>query len=62
MTDYSFTTLWRISAPLERVWDAIYHSERWPEWWRGLESVLEIKPGDSGGVGSVRRFVWKAPP
>ena len=53
-------THWRINAPPEKVWDAIYHSERWPGWWRGALSVVEVKPGDERGVGSVRRFIWKS--
>ena len=30
MADYAFLTEWRIEAPLEAVWEAIYHSEGWP--------------------------------
>jgi hypothetical protein len=60
VTEYSFITHWRINASVEKVWDAIYHSERWPGWWKGAESVIEVKPGDSLGVGAVRRYVWKS--
>ena len=59
--DYSFVTHWKIRAPLERVWNTIYHSEQWPIWWRGVERVEEIRPASGpNGAGSVRRFTWKS--
>ena len=60
MADYNFITLWRFRAPLADVWDLIYRSERWPEWWRGVERVEKIEPGDSEGVGGVQRYTWKS--
>ena len=57
--NYAFVTIWRIEAPLPEVWEAIYHSERWPEWWRGVESVIELERGDNGGIGNKRRYTWK---
>lgn len=60
VAEYTFVTTWSIDAPIDAVWDAIYHSERWPQWWKGVESVVELKPGDAQGVGSVRRYVWKS--
>jgi len=59
MTDYAFMTQWRLQAPLAGVWEAIYHSERWPEWWRGVESVIELEPGTGDGIGNRRRYIWK---
>jgi uncharacterized protein YndB with AHSA1/START domain len=59
MTEHRFLTTWCLEAPIEPVWEAIYDSERWPEWWRGVESVVEIAPGDDG-VGQVARYVWKS--
>lgn len=52
MAAYSFMTRWTVQAPLEKVWEAIYHSDRWPSWWKGVEKVEQI--------GSVRRFTWKS--
>jgi uncharacterized protein YndB with AHSA1/START domain len=60
LADYSFVTHWHFDAPVEKVWDAVFHSERWPGWWKGAESVVELTPGDPSGVGSVRQFVWKS--
>lgn len=55
---YSFETVWLINAQIETVWEAIVDSERWPEWWPHLESVVEIAGGDFYGIGSVRRYAW----
>ncbi len=60
MADYAFTTTWRLAAPIEPVYDAIVHSERWPSWWKGVERVEELRPGDADGIGSLRRYTWKS--
>jgi uncharacterized protein YndB with AHSA1/START domain len=60
MAQYSFLTSWLLEAQRERVWEAIYAQERWPEWWRGVEEVEERAPGDGGGVGAVSGMVWKS--
>lgn len=61
MAAYSFVTRWTLQAPLEKVWEAIYHSDRWPSWWKGVEKVELIRPAvGPGEVGSVRRFTWKS--
>jgi uncharacterized protein YndB with AHSA1/START domain len=57
---YRFFTSWLIEAPRPEVFQAIWDSERWPSWWRGVESVVELEPGDEEGVGSVARYVWKS--
>jgi len=59
MPRFEFATLWRFEAPLDAVWDAVYHSENWPQWWRGLTSVVRLSPEGSDVVGSVQRFTWK---
>ena len=60
MPAYEFITVWRVKAPLYRVWNEIYYSEKWPEWWRGVEEVTELIKGDDLGVGSIRRYTWKS--
>ena len=60
MANYSFLTTWLLDAPRERVWDALYDSERWPEWWRGVESVVRLEEGDAEGVGAVYEHVWRS--
>jgi len=60
---YRFLTAWMLDAPRDDVFDAIHQVERWPEWWRGVESVerLDGGGGDGGdGVGSVYRHRWRS--
>lgn len=59
MASYEFVTKWRIEAPIEKVWNEIYHTEYWPDWWQGVEEVVELVEGDDLGVGSIRRYTWK---
>ncbi len=58
--EYSFLTTWILACERERVWDAIYDSEAWPRWWRGVERVVEIAPGEPSGVGRVGRYTWRS--
>ena len=60
MAKYRFVTIWHVTAPIESVWNEIYHSEFWPNWWKGVESVVELKQGDKDGIDSVRRYTWKS--
>lgn len=60
MKTYNFVTVWRVEAPIERVWNEIHNSHDWPTWWRGVESVVEIAKGDETGVGSIHRYTWKS--
>ena len=48
MPEYSFLTTWCLEAPREPVWEAIWDSERWPEWWRGVVAV-ELDRGRRDG-------------
>jgi uncharacterized protein YndB with AHSA1/START domain len=57
---YRFLTTWLLEAPREEVFQAIWDSERWPSWWRGVESVVTLEPGDEDGVGSLGRYVWRS--
>lgn len=60
MSEYRFLTTWCLGAPIDRVWDAIYDAERWPEWWRGVERVVELQPAGEDGSGQVARYTWKS--
>jgi uncharacterized protein YndB with AHSA1/START domain len=60
MAEYCFLTTWLLEAERERVWDAIYESERWPEWWHGVLEADKIEEGDEDGVGQYGRYVWKS--
>ena len=60
MADYEFVTIWNFDAPIERVWEQIKHSESWNEWWKGVIRVVELREGDTDGLGSIRRSTWKS--
>lgn len=62
MARYSFLTTWALAAPIEGVWGAIYDTERWPSWWRGVRVAEQLDAGDGSrdGVGSVHRYVWRS--
>ena len=49
-----------MEAPRDDVFQAIWDSDRWPSWWRGVESVVTLEEGDDEGVGSLGRYVWKS--
>jgi hypothetical protein len=60
VAEYRFLTTWLLEADRERVWDAIYESERWPEWWRGVLETERLEEGDEDGIGQYGRYVWKS--
>jgi uncharacterized protein YndB with AHSA1/START domain len=60
VAEYRFLTTWLLEAPKERVWDAIYESERWPEWWKGVLEADKLEEGDEDGLGQYGRYVWKS--
>jgi carbon monoxide dehydrogenase subunit G len=58
---YSFLTTWRVDAPVEAVWPLIFDAERWPDWWPGVESVVEVDPGQGPlKLGGISDQVWKS--
>ncbi len=60
MSEYVFETTWRIDAPLADVWEEVFHSEKWPQWWKGVVQVERLKIGDERGIGAIRRFTFKS--
>jgi hypothetical protein len=58
-TEYFFITKWRLEAPLEKVWDAIYNSTEWPTWWKGVIDVKQIEFAKEG-MNAVRQYTWKS--
>ena len=42
------------------MWDAIYASETWPQWWRGVIATTELEPGDEEGIGRIGRYSWRS--
>jgi uncharacterized protein YndB with AHSA1/START domain len=60
MAEYRFLTTWLLRAEREAVWEAVYDSERWPQWWRGVLEAEKLEEGDAAGVGQLGRYVWKS--
>jgi uncharacterized protein YndB with AHSA1/START domain len=60
VAEYRFLTTWLFKAERERVWEAIYDSERWPQWWKGVEEATKLEEGDETGVGQFGRYVWRS--
>lgn len=60
MPAYRFCTTWVLEADRERVWDAIYDSDSWPEWWRGVTKTERLADGDASGVGQRGAYHWRA--
>lgn len=57
---YCFVTRWQLKAPVEDVWDAIYNSLEWPDWWRGVVAARTIEEGDERGISGIREYTWKS--
>jgi Polyketide cyclase / dehydrase and lipid transport len=60
MADYTFLTAWRVAARREDVFEVLHESERWPEWWDGLERVVKLEEGDADGRGSLGVYTWRS--
>ena len=59
MAEYHFVSTWQIQAPIERVWEEIYHAERWPSWWTYVVGVDELEPGAADGVGKRLHLLFR---
>ena len=57
---FQLVSHWHLAAPIDRVWDALKATEKWPVWWRYVKSVQEVDPGDADGLGAVRHIVWSS--
>jgi hypothetical protein len=59
VAEYHLLTIWRIEAPLEKVYAAIADSLRWPDWWPSVRKVEQTADGEADGIDSVRRYAWE---
>lgn len=58
--NYRFVTRWDIPTTIDRVWRELMTPDEWPTWWRGVEKVELLRPGEGPGIGAVRRYTWKS--
>lgn len=55
---FDLVSHWCLTAPVDRVWDALTTLSTWPRWWPGVRSVRPLRSGDADGLGSVHRIEW----
>jgi uncharacterized protein YndB with AHSA1/START domain len=60
MQTFRFISVWKIEAPLQGVWEALYRMEEWPSWWHGVQQVEVLDWGAPDRVGFSSRQVWKS--
>ena len=58
--EYRFLTTWLLESPSRARLGGDLRPEAWPSWWRGVEDVVELDPGDEDGVGSHSRLTWRS--
>ena len=58
MPQYRFVTLWRLQAPIERVFAEIDDVESWPTWWPNVRRVEQLDAGDAEKLGARYRTVF----
>lgn len=60
MADYSFITLWKFDAPLEKVYEVVHNADNYHLWWKGQGPVQSIARGDNFGKGAIKRFTTRS--
>lgn len=58
--NYQLITMWHFRSPLQPVFDILFDSLHWPEWWPGVEMAEEFFAGNADGTESIRRYRWKS--
>ena len=58
MTTFHLTTIWKIPASIESCWFSIVNVEAWPEWWKYVDTVIEIKSGGVSGINAIHSYNW----
>jgi hypothetical protein len=59
MREFSLRTHWLIPAPIDVVWNTLFEVREWPTWWRHVEDVRQLDPGNADGIGARHRFIWR---
>jgi hypothetical protein len=60
MARYEFLTTWVVDAPIDAVFDVISDAAGYPTWWKGVQRVERLAPGDASGVGELDRLTWRS--
>lgn len=48
---FHLVSVWNIDSPLPPVWEALFHFENWPSWWKGVLDVEVLDRGDAHRIG-----------
>lgn len=59
MGSYRFVTIWRLDAPIDRVFGEIDGIEQWPRWWPSVRAVERLASGDGDGIGAAFRTTFR---
>ena len=59
MSEYSFLTIWKLDASIDRVWQVIVDTTKYPEWWNYVARVEILGAGGERGLGHTERYHWK---
>lgn len=60
MASYELLSTWVLDADREQAFDALWDSESWPRWWRGVVEAEETHPGAPCGIGRRGRYAWRS--
>lgn len=60
MANYEFLTTWCLDAPIDAVFEVLNDAAGYPRWWKGVQSLELLEPGDELGIGEVDRFTWRS--
>ncbi len=59
--EYRFFTTWLLASPREPIFELLWESECWPEWWPGVVAAAELDSGDpASGLGRRGHYEWRS--
>lgn len=61
MARYHFVTTFEVPRSREEVWEVLHDPGGWASWWRWLDRVDVLDPGDRDGVGARHRYTFRTP-
>lgn len=50
---FRYDRSWRFDAPVDRVWEALAHTQDYPRWWRWLDD-LDVGRLETGSIATFR--------
>ena len=59
VNEYNFVTIWKLEAPLPKVWEVLCDIENLPNWWKAVVKVKVLARGNRNGVNFLTEETWK---